>query len=344
MVPGKECPCALDAAKGGECLRPAGPGMCTMVGCESSFVCVPESMSTHVCLARRPESVLRCTEDSTGGSCPCKEVAPPPSQVVLVPMQRAGTRSMGCMPGTETHLQVDVEGETFTCAAPMDIGLKTVKEAYKYKKASQQTWGTKDDAINMVFLKSSAPGSTAGHYMCVVMGNKAKGPAPLSSKTRQAKSHFSLTKGVHFDVFDDPAKKDKGDRYKSKNGGKTLDVTQKWQDRFTDGYCFAVKARVTAEFTALRFVSGLTVWLGGTSCPSLGAKKFWSAKRSDRMRSGKSATRWAYTDSGLLAHPYTPSRTGYGGQVVRAPPPPSIKGVTITPVCGCGGKKSLPPM
>lgn len=336
---GEECFCTLDAVQDGECLRATSSTTCTTVTCERSYACVPEASSTHVCQARKVNSVLACTGVTRDRQCPCEEVAPPPSQVVLVPVQRTG-RSAKCVAGTETHLQVDVEGRSFTCVAPMNIGSQTVKEAYSYKDSAQQGWKTTDDAINMVFLKSRAKGYTAGLYMCVVMGSKAAGPSKLRKITRWAQSDIVLTKGARFEVFDDTTSRDSRDRYRQSLNKRRMVIRQQWQDRFTDGYCFAVAGKVTARFSALRYVSGMSVWRGGTTHPSLGRRAWWSARSSDKARNGPYSKLWAYTSTGLLSHPYTRARK-YGSRVVKAPPPPSIDGVTVTPVCGCGTKKAM---
>lgn len=339
IAAGKQCYCALDKATGGACLRETGYRMCRPVTCERSYACVPSAKATHVCLARNVESVLGCTGATRNGRCACKAAKPAAPTVTLVPMQRksrTGGTSGGakCVAGKETHMRVSVEGKPFTCVAPMDVGSQTIPAAYRYANAAQQTWATKDDALNMVFLRSRAKGYAGAPYVCMVMGNKARGTSALRSKVRRAHSYFWLKRQTRLVVADDPTRADKRDTYQQSKSRKALLVKQEWHDAYTDGYCFRVPSAMAAKFTHLRYVSGLAVWRGGRRYPALGRLAFWSVRSSDRVRNG--SPQWRYTSGGRVSYPYTPAQRGsYGQQGVPAPPVPSIDRVRVTPMCGC---------
>ncbi|GAB0492649.1 hypothetical protein MMPV_003921 [Pyropia vietnamensis] len=331
---GKQCYCVMDKATGGECLREMGYQVCRPVTCERSYACVPSAKATHVCLARNVKAVLGCTGAMRNNRCACKAAAPTKPMVSLVPMQRKGRTGATekCVRGKETHMKVSVEGKAFACVAPMNVGSKTIPAAYSYAKAAQQTWKTRDDALNMVFLTSRARGYAGGQYVCMVMGNKARSTSSLRSKTRRAYSYFWLSKATQFVVADDPTKMDKRDTYQQSKNRMSMLVKQEWHDEKTDGYCFRVTSAMVAKFTHLKYVSGLAVWRGGMKYPSLGQQKFWPVKLSDKVRNKSS--KWAYTSGGRVSYPYTPARMSYGRKV-PAPPPPSIERVKVTPVCGC---------
>lgn len=336
VAAGQECPCVLYNATGGQCLREASGGTCVPVACERSYVCVAEAMASHMCLARKVDSELYCKGAISDSRCQCTSRGPTKPHVVMVPMQRKEGRTGGvrCMAGKESHMRVSVEGKPFSCVAPMDIGSRTVAGAYSYKNGAQQKWRTKDDSINLVFLKSTQ-GYSAGNYLCVVMGSKMKGPSALKSKTRMAQSRIMLQTPTRYAFTDDPTRLDERDVYRQSSSRKTLVVSQKWQDAYTDGFCFAVKSTLRADFFYLRYLSGLAVWRGGSPYPTLGPQAFWSITQSDKLRNKSYSNKWAYT-SGRLAYPYTPARpASYARKAEAKPPPPSIQGVVVTPVCGC---------
>lgn len=338
IAAGKQCYCALDEATGGACLRETAYGVCQSATCEQSYGCVPSAEATHVCLARNVETVLACTGATRNDRCACEAAKPETPTVTLVPMQRhsrtGGTEDRTCVAGKETHMRVSVEGKPLTCVAPMDVGSQTIPAAYRYANAAQQTWATRDDALNMVFLRSRANGYAGAQYVCMVMGSKARGPSALRSKVRRAYSYFWLKRQTRLVVADDPTRADKRDTYQQSESKKALLVKQEWHDAYTDGYCFRVTSAMAAKFTHLRYVSGLAVWRGGKRYPSLGRLAFWPVRSSDRVRNGSS--KWRYTSGGRVSYPYTPAQGGsYGKPEVPAPPVPSIDRVHVTPVCGC---------
>lgn len=332
---GQQCYCALDKATGGDCLREVSSEVCRPVTCERSYACVPSAKATHVCLARSVKSVLGCVGAMRSSRCKCAAGPPAKPTISLVPMQRTGrTGGTKCVAGKETHMKVSVEGKPLTCVAPMNVGSKTIPAAYSYVKAAQQTWATRDDALNMVFLSSRAKGYSGGQYVCMVMGNKARSTSSLKFKDRRAHSYFWLRKPTHLVVADDPTRLDHRDTYYQSKNKQELLVKQEWHDQYTDGYCFRVTSAMAAKFTNLKYVSGLAVWRGGRSYPSLGVHRFWSVRSSDVVRN-KSA-KWAYTTGGRVSYPYTKAKpASYGKRGVPAPPAPSIDRVVVTPVCGC---------
>ena len=363
---GGTCECAM-AATAGKCIvftsfsnKAQTRGTCKTVGnkCDAPWECTDDG-PTHVCAAHAVEATLQCSKPASGGSCPCgkkktDDVTLRPTQVlpagggrsggvksepeekekpVPAPWKPAGPAPAPKSPACKaTHAIVSVEGKPWRCVASTDIGKRSTEEAYDYRNWVNNGWKTKDDYINLNFMRDAA----SRLYLCVTYGSAAKSDAPKAGRSVTASLVSAVPNNFYFQ--DDPMSIDangkrKGDLYAPKDGSSAMELAAKhnWKDAMTDGYCVDAAEGLVANFTGLAYVKGLALSVGGAAAgyPDTGAWAFWN------LRSKPTTEALAYDGAGRILNAKGQREAWKGQKGVR--PPSAIHRVTMDAACSCDG-------
>ena len=363
---GGTCKCAM-AATAGKCIvftsfsdKAQTMGTCKTIGnkCDAPWECTDDE-PTHVCTAHVVQATLQCIKPASRGSCPCgkkktDDVTLRPTQV----LPEGDGRTGGVKPEPEekeppvpalwspegpapapkspackaTHAIVSVEGEPWRCVASTDIGKRSTEEAYDYRKWVNNGWKTKDDYINLNFMRDAA----SRLYLCVTYGSAAKSDAPKAGRSVSASLVSAAPNNFYFQddpmTFDADGKR-KGDLYKPMDGSSATALTAKhnWNDAMTDGYCVDAAEGLVANFTGLAYVKGLALSMGGAPAgyPDTGKWAVWN------LRAKPTTAALAYDSVGRILKAKDQKEAWKGQAGVR--PPSAIHRVTMDAVCSCDG-------
>lgn len=346
---GESCNCAR-ASSAGACVvleaykrGSTTMGMCKAGGknCKAPWECIDAS-PTHVCLSTAVTSSLQCEPGTGGGQrCPCtrKEV----DDVSLMPTQKlpggprsGGGKPVGPLPPPQKplckakHAILSVEGKPWQCVQSMDIGSKTAAQAYDYRNAQNNGWETKDDYVNLNFLRDA----TSRLYLCVTYGSPRKSDAPKPWRTASSKVTSAAPNRFYF--RDDVAKTDadgkaKGDLYTPAHGNPAheLSASHRWNDEKTDGYCVDVAGDMSLDFSGLSYIKGLALGMGSDDLyPETGDWKFWDMDAQPRTKL------MAYDAAGRV---YPAKRQAKEWKRSAPMPTNCIYHVTVTAACSCNG-------
>lgn len=346
---GETCNCAL-ASSAGACVvleaykrGSTTVGMCRAGGkdCEAPWECTNAS-PTHVCLSMAVTSSLRCEPGTGGGTrCPCSRNKV--NDVSLVPTQKlpGGSRSGGGKPVGPLPLPqeplckanyaiLSVEGKPWQCVQSMNIGDKTVAQAYDYRHAMNNGWETNDDYVNLNFLRDAA----SRLYLCVTYGSCDASDAPTPWRTASSKVTSAVPNRYY--LQDAEAKTDNdgeanGDWYAPANGNPAheLSASHRWKDDTTDGYCVGVARNMRLDFSGLSYIKGLALGMGSDEpYPKTGDWKFWDMDAQPRTEL------MAYDAAGRVYPAEKQVKKWKGSQPV---PTNCIYHVTVTAACSCNG-------
>lgn len=235
-----------------------------------------------------------------------------------------------------THAILSVEGTPWRCVASTDIGERSTEEAYAYKNYINNGWATKDDFINLNFMKDAA----ARLYLCVTYGSAAKSNFPGPRRTAASSLVSVLPNQFYFQ--DDPHTVDvngnkRGDTYSPVDGSASTELTAEhsWLDTMTDGYCVDAAEGMVANFTGLGYVKGLALSLGNSKSgyPDTGKWTYWNLKSKPMTKA------LAYDGAGRILEAEDQKKAWRGN--ARTRPPSAIHRVTMTAACNCKGWKRV---